>query len=235
MDKRELCLSPRLQCIADCVRAGTRLADVGTDHGYLPVWLLQNGRIEDAIASDIHSAPLERARATAARYDLTEKIRFRLCAGLDGIGPDEADTVVIAGMGGETIVEILRSASAWDWNGVTLFLQPMTKAELLRLWLTENGFAISAERLVRDRGKLYPILTVRAGEAEPLTSAQAWCGTKLGADPLYRDYAMARVRKLETAAAGMRTGGLAEQAAEYAADAAAIRRTVKEWEDANGL
>ena len=226
-------LQPRLQCLADCVPNGTRLADVGTDHGYLPVWLLQNGRIASAIASDINAEPLEHARRTAAEYGVT--LDLRLCSGLDAIAPDEADTVAIAGMGGETILTILRSA-AWDWRGKTLLLQPMTKAELLRRWLVENGFRIASERLVLDKRTIYPVLSVRAGESAPLTNAEAWCGVGLLHDPLYGDYARDRVKKLERAAMGLRQAKTLDntQITALETDAAALRGKIKEWEDANG-
>ena len=233
MIDKELRLQPRLQCLADCVPQGTRLADVGTDHGYLPVWLLQNGRIASAIASDINAEPLEHARRTAAEYGVT--LDLRLCPGLDAVAPNEADTVAIAGMGGETIIAILQDA-AWDWRGKTLLLQPMTKAELLRRYLAENGFRIASERLVLDKGTIYPVLTVEAGESQALSSAEAWCGVGLKHDPLYGDYARDRVRKLERAAAGLRQAKTLDNAqiAAMEADAAALREKIKEWEDANG-
>ena len=233
MIDKELRLQPRLQCLADCVPQGTRLADVGTDHGYLPVWLLQNGRIASAIASDINAEPLEHARRTAAEYGVT--LDLRLCPGLDAVAPNEADTVAIAGMGGETIIAILQDA-AWDWRGKTLLLQPMTKAELLRRYLTEHGFRIASERLVLDKGTIYPVLTVEAGKSAPLTNAEAWCGAGLFRDPLYGDYARDRVRKLERAAVGLRQAKTLDNAQIVAmeADAAALRGMIKEWEDANG-
>ncbi len=234
MMTRELRLQPRLQCIADCVPRGTRLADVGTDHGYLPVWLLLQGRISRVVASDINAGPLEHARRTAAEYGVSDRMDFRLCAGLDGVRRDEADTVVIAGMGGETIRDIL-SAAAWDWEGATLLLQPMTKAQLLRSWLAGNGFRIAHERLVRDKGTIYAVLTVEAGECAPLTSAEAWCGVRLQHDPLYGDYARDRMEKLQRAANGLRQAksldGLLIESLE--ADAAALRERIKEWENAN--
>ena len=104
--EKELQLQPRLQCIASLVPQGARLADVGTDHGYLPVWLLQHGRIESAIASDINALPLDHARATAREYGVTERMDFRLCPGLAKIKAEECDAIAIAGMGGETILGI---------------------------------------------------------------------------------------------------------------------------------
>ena len=91
-------LSPRLRSVAGLVPPGARFADVGTDHAYLPVWLLQQGIIEHALVSDLRPGPLDRARSTAARYGLAERMEFRLCDGLSGIAPAEADTIAIAGV-----------------------------------------------------------------------------------------------------------------------------------------
>ena len=233
MTDRELRLQPRLQCIADLVPRGARLADVGTDHGYLPVYLLQRGLIARAVASDVNAAPLEHARRTAEEYGVT--LDLRLCAGLDAVAPDEVDTVVIAGMGGETILAIIENA-AWSWRGVTLLLQPMTKAELVRRSLPKMGLRIAAERLVRDKGTIYAVLTVEAGEAEAPTAAEAWCGAGLLHDPLYGEYARDRAEKLERAAAGLRQAKTLDSAliASLEADAAALREQIKEWEHANG-
>ena len=160
---RELSLQPRLALLASLVPQGAVLADVGTDHGYIPVCLRQRGVIDRAIASDIGREPLEHARRTAEEYGVGG-IDLRLCAGLDAIAPEECDTVLIAGMGGETIWGIL-AAAPWTRDGRhTLLLQPQTKIEELRLRLCENGYAVTREHLVRDKGKLYVVMTVTAGE-----------------------------------------------------------------------
>ena len=96
---KRITLQPRLRLLAEMTPHGGRLADIGTDHGYLPVWLLQEGRISSAIASDVGAEPLEHARRTAEEYE-TQGLDFRLCDGLSGIEAEETDTVVIAGMGG---------------------------------------------------------------------------------------------------------------------------------------
>ena len=108
MSKLEL--SPRLAAIAAQVPQGARLADIGTDHAYLPTALLLAGRIERAVASDVREGPLQRGRETARHYGQEENITFRCCDGLEGLTPDQADTVVIAGMGGELIARILSQA-----------------------------------------------------------------------------------------------------------------------------
>ena len=200
---KELMLQPRLQLLADMVPLNARLADVGTDHGYLPVWLLQKGRIESAIASDIVQGPLNHARQTAAEYGVAG-IDFRLCPGLDAIVPEEVDTIVIAGMGGETIQAIL-SAAYWTAAGEhLLLLQPMTKVEYLRKWLTDNGYTFTQERLVFDKEHLYPVFVVHGGQQPPLTAAQEYGGVLLDGDPLYAAYLDERIGKLNKAIEGLR-------------------------------
>ena len=211
MKMRELALQPRLQLLADMVPAGSRLADVGTDHGYLPVYLLQQGRISRAIASDIVDGPLQHARQTAAEYEV-DGIDFRLCPGLDAIAPHEADTVVIAGMGGETIQAIL-TAAPWTADGShLLLLQPMTKVEYLRKWLVDNGYAFTEERLVWDKDHLYPVFAVRGGTQPPLTAAQQYGGVLLDGDPLYGAYLDERIGKLQKAVEGLQKSSAVESA-----------------------
>ena len=146
--QRKLELTPRLRLLADWVPQGARLADIGTDHAYLPVWLLRNGRVSSAIASDLRSGPLSRARETAQTYDVVSSLELRLGNGLSGIAPEETDCVVIAGMGGENIAAIL-AAAPWTSDGKhALLLQPQTHAENLRRFLMEHGYAIVREALV---------------------------------------------------------------------------------------
>ena len=179
-------LTPRLQAIAQQVPQGARLADVGTDHGYLPVWLLLNDRIETAIAADLREGPLNRAKETAQQYRQSEKISFRLCDGLTDIAADEVDTVVIAGMGGETIATILEAAP-WTCQEKLLLLQPMTGMPQLRLWLQSHNYSILSEQIVREGKRLYGIWSVRGGWMAPLSPAELWAG-KNSRDPLRPDY-----------------------------------------------
>ena len=147
--KSALTLQPRLHAISSLVPDGAKLVDVGTDHGFIPVKLLLDGKIQSAIASDIGAAPLDHARRTAEQFDVTDRIDFRLCDGLCGISENEVDTVVIAGMGGDNISAIL-NAAPWTKNGVLLLLQPMSKAEVLRRYLPANGYCVIAEQLVAE-------------------------------------------------------------------------------------
>ncbi len=209
MKMRELQLQPRLQLLADMVPAGSRLADVGTDHGYLPVYLLQRERISCAIASDIVPGPLQHARQTAAEYEV-DGIDFRLCPGLDTIAPHEADTIVIAGMGGETIQAIL-TAAPWTADGShLLLLQPMTKVEYLRKWLVDNEYTFTEEWLARDKDHLYPVFAVHGGHQPPLTAAQQYGGVLLDGDPLYADYLDERIAKLQKAISGLQKSTAAD-------------------------
>lgn len=196
-------LSPRLGAIAGLVPEGCGcLADIGTDHGYVPVSLLLEGRVRRAVAADIGAPPLEHARRTAARYGVTDRIDFRLGDGLSVLRPGEAEVIVIAGMGGDAVVDIL-SAAPWSRAGPLLLLQPMSKAEVLRAFLPEGGFAVLAERLVQDKGVLYPILTVCGGEMPALPDARAWGGAALEGDPLWGLYLADRLLRLRRAAAGL--------------------------------
>ena len=209
---KQLQLQPRLQLLAELIPQGSRLADVGTDHGYVPVYLIQRGLIDTAIASDIGAEPLQHAVNTATEYEV-EGIDFRLCPGLDAIAPEECDTILIAGMGGETIITILENAS-WTKRGEhLLILQPMTKVEMLRKWLADNGYTFTGERLVFDKDYLYPILLVRGGAQPALSEAEQYGGVMLEGDPLYADYLDERIKKLTVAIDGLLRAKREEQRA----------------------
>ena len=197
-----LALQPRLQLISTLVPQNAKLADVGTDHGYLPIYLLQVGRISSAIATDIGVEPLAHARRTAKECEITD-ISFRCCDGLRDVAPHEVDTVVIAGMGGETICHILQEAKWTKDAARLLLLQPMTKTELLREWLCANGYRIMREQFVRDKGILYTVLSVCGGEAENLTLAEVYGGVHAQDDPLYRTYLQERIGKIRYALSGL--------------------------------
>lgn len=151
-------LDNRLAVCAQLVRSGTKLADIGTDHAYLPVWLARNGKISSAIAADINPQPLERGLENIRRYSAEGTVTTRLSNGLQNIKPDEADDIVIAGMGAELIIDIVSKAE-WLKNGdKRLILQPMTRAYMLRRYLHENGFEIKAEIACEQNGKVYSVI-----------------------------------------------------------------------------
>lgn len=154
-------ISKRLLCCAALVPAGSRVADIGTDHGYLGIYLLKNGLAAHVLACDLRPMPLQTARENAARFGVGEAMEFRLSDGLEKLSPDSADTIVCAGMGGDLIVRIL-AACPWIQNGAyRLILQPQSAGQALRLWLAENGFALEQELPVRDGGFLYTVLSAR--------------------------------------------------------------------------
>lgn len=154
-------LSKRLRCIADYIDSGSRVADVGTDHGYIPAWLIQNGICERVIASDIKAGPLQTAVNTAKSAGVEENIDFRLCSGLDAYSAGEVDQVIMAGMGGETLISILE-AKPWT-REKKLIMQPQSKIPELRSWLRENGYVILDAQLVYDAGRIYLVWLVTGG------------------------------------------------------------------------
>lgn len=174
--RRPFSLSPRLRAVADLVPAGTRLTDVGTDHGRLPVWLIQHGVIPYAVASDLRPGPLSRAQGLAERWGVAEKLSFRLCDGLAKVAPEEAETVTIAGMGGETIADILRKTFWAGEPGHRYILQPMSGLDGLRRYLSGHGFVIRREVLVEEGGTLYVILAAEPGEEPPYSEGEIWVG-----------------------------------------------------------
>ena len=151
-------LKGRLSLCAEYVREGSRLADIGTDHGYLPIALCASGKIPCALACDIRPQPLSSARENIARFGLSDRIQTRLCDGLSGVGSDEADDIVIAGMGGELIASILGACEWIKDRSKLLILQPMTRHEALIAWLYGNGFSISAQGAALDDGKYYTVI-----------------------------------------------------------------------------
>ena len=148
-------LNERLSTAVQFVREGSRLADVGTDHGYLPISLILEGRIPFAIAADINRGPLDKADENIRKYALDGKIKTVLCDGLRRVDKDKVDDVAIFGMGGELIVKIIDEAPWLKDTSKRLLLQPMTHPEKLRKYLADNGYRIIGEALSFDRGKIY--------------------------------------------------------------------------------
>ncbi len=170
-------LDNRLQLCADFVRKDSVLADVGTDHAYLPVWLCENHRISKAIALDIHALPLENGRTTILNHHLEHCIETRLSDGLSAVAENEADDIVIAGMGGELIADILDRAKWVRHSRCHLILQPMTKAEILREYLYRNGFAIQEEQCTSAEKKLYTVMSVYyTGNIQNISPLKKYCG-----------------------------------------------------------
>ncbi len=192
---------------------GRGMIDVGTDHGYLPVWLAQRGYTGRIFASDINSAPLAAARKTAREAALEKRISFSLCDGLDLCPPEAIDTIVIAGMGGDLICSILDRAEWCLDAAYTLILQPMTKAEVLRYWLVNNGFRLKEESLVRDGGILYQVIKARYSENMSLTDAELFSGAfeNIRSDQLCAEWLDGLIRRFEKEERGLLSAVKAEE------------------------
>ena len=152
-------LDSRLSAVASLVRKNSKFADIGTDHAYLPVYLIEKEIIKNAIAADLRKGPLENARETVELHNLTENIELRLSDGLDNFKDSEVNEIAVAGMGGLLISQFVERTK-WLKNGdIHLILQPMTHEEELRKSLFDNGFIIDNEVVAEDTDKLYIIIS----------------------------------------------------------------------------
>lgn len=169
-------LSKRLRAVADFVEAGMVLADIGTDHGYIPIALVQEGRCPRAVAMDINAGPLARAREHIAAADLLEQIETRRSDGMKELRKGEANCVIIAGMGGALTIRILEESRAVAESLKALILQPQSELCKVRTYLAERGYEILAEDMVLEDGKFYPMMKVRPGKPYVLTREEASYG-----------------------------------------------------------
>lgn len=172
-------IGKRLEVIANMVPQGAFLADIGTDHAYLPVWLLKNNKINKAIAGDIAVGPCQAARNTIAMYNMTDNIEVRQGSGLLILKSNEVDCVTIAGMGGSTIIDILEEAFDVAVTINTLILQPMAGAATLRKWLVKHGWQITDEELVDDAPHFYEIICAKRGTESVYSEAEYTVGPML--------------------------------------------------------
>lgn len=153
-------ISERLKTAAGLIGDGKRLADVGTDHGYVPIYLMEQGRIPCAIAMDINRGPLARAQEHIRRYGMESYIQTRLSDGVASLGAGEADSILIAGMGGGLVIHILEAGSGVCQSVSELVLQPQSELMRVRQFLDENGYVVEAEEMVKEDGKYYPMMRV---------------------------------------------------------------------------
>jgi len=160
-------LGERLQTIAAMVPEGVAsIADIGTDHAYLPIYLVKNNIVARAIAGDIHQGPYLSAKNAVISARLEQVISVRLGNGLEVVNPGEAEVVAIAGMGGQNIIDILRARPEVIAAVKRLIVQPMIAAPAVRRWFQDNGWQIVSEQLVREDGKLYQIIAAEPGEKQ---------------------------------------------------------------------
>lgn len=206
-------ISPRLLCCASMLK-GDIVCDIGTDHAYLPAYLIQSGKAKQVIATDVKQGPLDSANGTLKKFHVEQQIRLVLSDGFEKVNPNGITDVVIAGMGGETIRDILAAPkAAFIKKNVNLILQPMTKAEVLRTWLAENGFALIRETAVKDT-HVYTVMQAEyTGQPQEISEAQRYCGKLRRSDPLTKIYMAGVQERLHTKAAGLLEAG---NDAEYA-------------------
>ena len=190
-------LSSRLAACCNFVHSGDRVADVGCDHGYLGIYLLKNGIAASVIAADLREGPLQSAIKNSEKFGVRDKMTFYLSDGVQNV-PRDFDTLVCAGMGGDTMVSIL-SAAPWLKNeNYRFILQCQTKTALLRKYLSENGWYIAQETIIRDGKFLYTVMEVIRKECS-LTSGQCYFPPALECNPqvLLTDYYRFTIQGLE--------------------------------------
>ncbi len=169
-------MSRRMQKLASLVTEGNRLADVGTDHGYIPIALVQAGKIPSAIAMDVNLGPLARAEAHIREAGLATYIETRLSDGLRELGAEDADTVLIAGMGGMLILRILTEGIPHLSGVEELILQPQSDVYRVRDWLQKHGYRVETEELVEEDGKYYPMMRAVRGQERRMEQAELYYG-----------------------------------------------------------
>lgn len=176
---RELQISRRLKAVAALVSPGLVLADVGCDHGYIPIYLIQKGQIPRAIAMDINQGPLLRAREHIREWGLEAYIETRLSDGLKALEPGEAQCLVIAGMGGPLMERILTQGAPVLKDMKELILQPQSEIGHFRQFLAENGYRIIEEDMVEEEKKYYPMMKAVQGSMNYTKKAEYLYGKKL--------------------------------------------------------
>lgn len=183
-------LSKRLQAVADFITPGRTVADVGTDHGYIPIYMVESGRSPSAVAMDINQGPLDRAKAHIEEYDLADKITIRLSDGIDALLPMEAECVVIAGMGGGLMIHILEQDPDNTRGVLEWVFEPQSEVKAFRGYLWEHGFHIIREDMVEEDGKYYPIIkAVKESEERPSELELRYGGLLLKAlHPVLKQY-----------------------------------------------
>ena len=172
-------LSKRLYAVAGLVTEGASVADIGTDHGYVPIYLVESGIASKVIALDVNQGPLNRARMHIVGHGLGDRIETRLSDGLAMIRPGEVDTVIASGMGGPLTIRILQEGKEVADQLNALILQPQSEICRVRRFLTENGYQIEQEDMVLEDGKYYPVMRVVHGTKEPYEEWEYLYGKRL--------------------------------------------------------
>lgn len=201
-------LPKRLKAVVSLIPPGKRVADIGTDHALLPIYLVKSGRDLGVIASEINQGPFLRAKENVRLQGLEEAIDVRLGNGLEILKPGEAEVIVISGLGGYTIVDIFNASSQVLEQVESLVLSPASHEAEVRRWLKDNGWQLNNEELVKDQGRIYQIIQAELMGLEPgLQGSQPV--TELEYDvgpinlrkkhPLLKEYLLKKLKKYETA------------------------------------
>ncbi len=209
-------LDNRLKMCAVMVTGRGIAVDVGTDHAYLAAELIKTGKCSKVIASDIRKGPLESARKTVEKYNISDNAELVLSDGLENINLDGVTDIIIAGMGGETIIEILKP-KAYELFGVNLILQPMTKPEILRKWLYESNIQIKSEKAADVNGRLYTVICAESDiEAySKLTELESVSGFFDENDEFGRKYRQSESERLEKVSEALEKSGKIEESVHY--------------------
>lgn len=220
-------LSRRLLAIAEYVPQGATLADIGTDHAYLPCHAALNGRIKKAIAGEINEGPYRSALKTVHACGLAAVIDVRKGDGLSILRPGEADAVVIAGMGGELIRRILEAGADRLNDSARLILQPNNAADKVRAWLDANGYDIVDEQILEEDGHFYEIIAADPGHPAPLSERERFFGPVLlqKQGPVFRKKWLSELEKRERV---LRALEKAKRPSETEAKAMAIKKEIAE-------
>ncbi|MFA5535624.1 MAG: class I SAM-dependent methyltransferase [Bacillota bacterium] len=197
---KKIKLSPRLQSAAKFVISGEPVADIGSDHVLLPQYLIQEGFVTQIVATELKKGPAEKVKKIIDCYQLEDRVELRIGDGLKPLKPGEVSSVILAGMGAQTIIKILSESKSVLDTIKRLVLQPMTEVFLLRRWLYQNGWKIIDEDLVKEEKRFYIILVAEQGwEALP-SELQLQLGTILlsKSHPLVKDYIKELIKKEQT-------------------------------------
>lgn len=217
----------RLLSAVPYLRPGAAVADIGTDHAYLPVYLVQNGFAGRALACDIREGPLSSAKKNIQAAGLSDRIETLLTDGLHGVSPFVPDHILIFGMGGELIAKILSEAAWIKTPAVRLILQPMSRAEVLRRYLAETGFEIVGESLSRADGRVYQTICAEwTGTATAMEPVDCLVGRREGQTELllYRELIEQKIRTLKKIIRGKEKAANEDPAADRALLAALSAR-----------
>ena len=198
MNRLKEFMTPRLYAIADMVDVGASIIDVGCDHGYIPLYLAEEGIIKKAIASDVNDGPLSSAAKNIEKFGFSHKVVTAKSNGLCNIDCEGYDTIIIAGMGGILISEILEK----NVRGKTYILQPMTGVEHLMEYLSDNGFKVVSHTLAEEENHIYNIIKVVDG-AEKIEGIGLFLGEKLEKNELYYKYTDVLKRKFKKIILGL--------------------------------